>query len=243
MKRIVTIWSLFVFAGTSQAQLCDFLGRDSLYADISGDTVSIWDMKACAYCSSVFDVASRWSNDSILIVQTDTVFLKTTCDCLFNLRVGISGLSSGTYFAIVYRQKLKKYGYSFDMLESVGTVRFQYLSSSSGTLHFRNFQSSCNPSSVPPSNPIVPLKFVLHQNYPDPFNPGTTIKFELPGVSHVTLTVYDILGREVSVLVNERKEPGVHEVKCDGSNLASGVYFYRLQAGDFTQTKRLLLLK
>jgi len=55
--------------------------------------------------------------------------------------------------------------------------------------------------------------------------------------------VYDILGREVFVLVNERRNAGVHEVKFDGSNLASGVYFYRIQAGDFTQTKRLLLLK
>jgi hypothetical protein len=61
-------------------------------------------------------------------------------------------------------------------------------------------------------------------------------------VSQVSLTVYDILGRQVSVLVNERKEAGVYEVKYDGSNLASGVYFYRLQAGDFVATKRLLLL-
>ena len=57
------------------------------------------------------------------------------------------------------------------------------------------------------------------------------------------LSVYDLLGREVSILVNERRDAGVHEVKFDGSSLASGVYFYRLQAGDFTQTKRLLLLR
>jgi hypothetical protein len=57
------------------------------------------------------------------------------------------------------------------------------------------------------------------------------------------LTVFDMLGREVSVLVNERRDAGVHEVKFDGSNLASGVYFYRLQAGDFVQSKRLLILK
>jgi hypothetical protein len=59
----------------------------------------------------------------------------------------------------------------------------------------------------------------------------------------VNLSVYDILGREVSVLLNERKDAGVHEVKFDGSNLASGVYFYRLKAGDFVAMKRLLLLK
>jgi hypothetical protein len=91
---------------------------------------------------------------------------------------------------------------------------------------------------------------VLYQNYPNPFNPSTTIKFELPKSSMVRLSVYDLPGREVTVLVNERVEAGVHEVNFDGSNLASGVYLYRLQApiesgqaGDFVQTKKLMILK
>jgi len=89
----------------------------------------------------------------------------------------------------------------------------------------------------------IPKNAALLQNYPNPFNPSTTIRYELPKSSMVRLSVYDILGREVSVLVNERKNVGSYEVKFDGKNLATGVYFYRLQAGDFTQTKRLLLLK
>jgi photosystem II stability/assembly factor-like uncharacterized protein len=89
----------------------------------------------------------------------------------------------------------------------------------------------------------IPQRFLLDQNYPNPFNPSTTIKFELLQSSVVRLSVFDMLGREVSVLVNERLDAGVHEMKFDGANLASGVYFYRLQAGDFTHTKRLLLLK
>jgi hypothetical protein len=89
----------------------------------------------------------------------------------------------------------------------------------------------------------LPKQFALEHNYPNPFNPSTTIKYELPRTSNVTLSVYDILGREVSVLVNEKREAGVHEVKFDGSNLASGVYFYRLQAGDFVATNELVLLK
>jgi photosystem II stability/assembly factor-like uncharacterized protein len=89
----------------------------------------------------------------------------------------------------------------------------------------------------------VPSDFSLLQNYPNPFNPSTTIKFELPKSSVVTLSVFDVLGREVSVLVHERRNAGVHEVRLDGSNLASGVYFYRLTAGDFIQSKRLLLLR
>jgi hypothetical protein len=98
-------------------------------------------------------------------------------------------------------------------------------------------------TSVETSPGGTPTAFELSQNYPNPFNPGTTIKYELPASSMVRLSVYDMLGREVSVLVNERRDAGVHEVRFDGSNLASGVYFYRLQAGDFVQSKSLLILK
>jgi hypothetical protein len=83
----------------------------------------------------------------------------------------------------------------------------------------------------------------MQQNYPNPFNPSTTIRYELPEPSQVRLTVYDILGRELSVLVNERRDAGVHEVKFDASGLSSGVYFYRIQAGDFVQSKRLTVLR
>jgi hypothetical protein len=89
----------------------------------------------------------------------------------------------------------------------------------------------------------TPLSYHLDQNYPNPFNPSTTIRYDLPRSSMVRLSVYDILGREVSVLVNERRDAGVHEVKFDGLNYASGVYFYRLQAGDFVQTRKLLILR
>jgi hypothetical protein len=92
-------------------------------------------------------------------------------------------------------------------------------------------------------NGTVPATYSLSQNYPNPFNPSTTITYELPRASQVNLTVFDILGREVSVLVNDRKDAGVYEEKFDGSRLASGVYFYRLQTGDFVQTKRLMILK
>jgi hypothetical protein len=88
-----------------------------------------------------------------------------------------------------------------------------------------------------------PVAFSLLQNYPNPFNPSTTVKYQLPQTSHVLLTVYDILGREVSVLVNERRDAGIYEVRFDGSNLASGVYFYRIQAGDYLASKKMLILK
>jgi hypothetical protein len=83
----------------------------------------------------------------------------------------------------------------------------------------------------------------MAQNYPNPFNPTTTIKYELPKSSMVRLSVYDILGREVSVLVNETVDAGVHEVRFEAAGLASGVYFYRLTAGSFVQTRKLLLVR
>jgi ligand-binding sensor domain-containing protein len=87
-----------------------------------------------------------------------------------------------------------------------------------------------------------PRQGVLSQNYPNPFNPSTTIKFELPMASRVSLTVYDVLGRQVSVLVNEKKDAGVHEVKFSAAGLASGMYFYRMTAGTYVETRKLLLI-
>ena len=94
-----------------------------------------------------------------------------------------------------------------------------------------------------PEGQVIPGKFRLEQNYPNPFNPSTTIRYELPRASNVRVSVFDMLGREVSVVVNERRDAGVHEVKFDASELASGVYLYRLQAGEFVQTRKLVLLQ
>jgi hypothetical protein len=91
--------------------------------------------------------------------------------------------------------------------------------------------------------PSPPLEYRLEQNYPNPFNPKTGIRYQVPGVSNVKVVVYDVLGREVALLVDEKKSPGTYEVHFDGSGLASGVYVYRLTAGDFVDSKKLVLLK
>jgi hypothetical protein len=89
----------------------------------------------------------------------------------------------------------------------------------------------------------LPAGVELLQNYPNPFNPTTSIRYQLPSASEVKLVVYDLLGREVAVLVDERRDAGVHEVRFDASHLASGVYMYRLQSGAFTQTRTLVVLR
>lgn len=89
----------------------------------------------------------------------------------------------------------------------------------------------------------IPSSITLLQNYPNPFNPATTIEYHLPAATHVTLKVVDLLGREVATLVNERQQAGVYKTPFDAGRLTSGVYFYRLQAGNSVQTRRLVLLK
>ena len=88
-----------------------------------------------------------------------------------------------------------------------------------------------------------PETFSLTQNFPNPFNPSTMINYQLPTINHVTLKVCDILGREVATLVNEVKGPGVYSVQWNASGVASGVYFYRIEAGSFVETRKLLLLR
>ena len=90
---------------------------------------------------------------------------------------------------------------------------------------------------------LVPAKESLSQNYPNPFNPSTIIHYEIPNDGLVTLKVYDELGREVKTLVNQYQNKGKYDVNFDASNLASGIYFYRLQSGNFISTKKMLLLK
>jgi len=89
----------------------------------------------------------------------------------------------------------------------------------------------------------VPSEFDLHQNYPNPFNPSTVIKFDIPTDEFVRIAVYDMLGKEIAVPVNEFKHAGSYEVNIDGSALASGTYFYRINAGNFTEIKKMILIK
>ncbi|MGA9407989.1 MAG: M1 family aminopeptidase, partial [Bacteroidota bacterium] len=94
-----------------------------------------------------------------------------------------------------------------------------------------------------PASEVAPLNFTLEQNYPNPFNAGTVIKYQLSHLTDVTLKIYDVLGREVATLVNTKQLPGYYEYPWSGKNLASGIYFYQLTAGDVHLQKKMLLLK
>ena len=105
------------------------------------------------------------------------------------------------------------------------------------------FYRFCDLVGVEPTSNAIPKVFSLEQNYPNPFNPTTVIKFGIPKSGLVKLVVYDLLGRTVETLVNENKEAGNYQVDFNATNLASGVYFYRIEAGDFIAVKKMLLIK
>jgi endonuclease/exonuclease/phosphatase family metal-dependent hydrolase len=101
---------------------------------------------------------------------------------------------------------------------------------------------SFNPSSIDDEGTLI-KDFELHQNYPNPFNPSTNIGFRISDFGFVSLKIYDLLGNEVATLVNEELSVGEYEVEFDASGLTSGIYFYKLQAGDYNQTRKMIYLK
>ena len=105
------------------------------------------------------------------------------------------------------------------------------------------FRSVGSTTAVEEISSSLPSSFVLEKNYPNPFNPSTTIQFALARRSHVMLKLYNVRGTEVTTLIDEALTPSTHKVVFEANGLVSGIYFYRIQAGEFVQTKRLTLLK
>ena len=135
------------------------------------------------------------------------------------------------------------YSYTYDSNGNEATETDQVWNGSMLVNSYRYTYSYNHVVTAIADNQNTPTKFELSQNYPNPFNPATTIKYSVPAASFVTIKVYDILGREVASLVNEQKAAGSYNVQFNGNDLSSGVYLYRMQAGSFVQTKKLVLMK
>lgn len=105
-----------------------------------------------------------------------------------------------------------------------------------------NGTGKTGPAAAAPSGDL-PREYDLAQNFPNPFNPSTIIRYAIPVKSHVLLTVHNLLGQVVSTIVNGEQEAGFHEIRFDALNLASGVYLYRLEAGKFVETRKLTLIR
>lgn len=127
-------------------------------------------------------------------------------------------------------------------VNTLGIVGGTYLLAGTATLVWRRPLSQVSTGIELSANKLA-HEFSLSQNYPNPFNPTTTIRYDIPNRSQVTLAVFNVLGQQVAQLLNGEVDSGVHEVKFDGGNLASGMYFYRIQAGMYTETRKLLLAR
>ncbi len=141
----------------------------------------------------------------------------------------IHGLNAGTYDMIVVRL-----GYEYETRQvTIGTQNL--------TENF--YLDTLNAIGITNINSNTPKTYALRQNYPNPFNPLTNIEFNLPAAGFVTINIYNVLGKEVGMLVNQNLKAGIYNVDFDASGLPSGVYFYRLQTETFTETKKMILIK
>jgi hypothetical protein len=212
--------------------------EDSIFVIISGDTVHVWNTGAYENCGCLFNMDVIISNDTIYVTEVDTASEWAFCMCYFDLCTSLTGLQNGVYFVEVFR---------FMPLSSpdtvfIGSTSFTY-GGSVLAFFLQSYQSDCYSITESRGDKEYPKEFVLKQNYPNPFNPTTTIRYVIPERALVTIKIYDILGDEITTLVNEEKPIGNYEVDFIASNLSSGVYFYRLTAGDFIQSKKMILLR
>jgi hypothetical protein len=261
MRFLVVIFVLMQFSSTAIPQVCFPLhvGDMWFYRDLGsvqcdgtsiiylivGDTV----LHGQAY--SRFLNYSAFSGplvraDSIRVYEYDTATHTEYVLFDFSAKPGdtVSVRNNGAKVTIALGSMKFAVGTTtYTIRDSIGVISFyDAVSLCSFSLTGARIDGKQIYTGVLPTDKQIPEEPFLGQNYPNPFNPSTTIKFELPRASEVRLSVFDILGREVSVLVNERRDAGVHEVKFDGTGLASGAYFYRLQVGDFVQARKLMLV-
>jgi type IX secretion system substrate protein len=162
-------------------------------------------------------------------------------DVRFLISTGPVNMAPGDTQLIVVAQVIAR---GSSNLNSITTLRQL-------TQDVKNYYNSCYTSDcvgIEPLSNEFPVRFQLYQNYPNPFNASTKIKFDIPSnvkreTSNVKIIIYDVLGREVALLVNEKLKPGTYEVQWDAVNYPSGVYYYRLVGGDYTETKKMVLIK
>lgn len=213
--------------------------QDSIFVIVSGDTVHIWNTGAFENCASLFRMDVSISSDTIYVTEVDTAEEYVFCLCYFDLCTSVTGLQAGSYEALVYREIPLLYP---DTSFYIGSTSFIYGGSGS-TFLSKTYQSECYNVTKEEVRKLFPNEYILYDNFPNPFNPNSKIKYSIPQTSNVVIKVFDVLGNEIETLVNDEKTSGTYEITWYAGNLQSGVYFYRLQAGDFIETKKMVLMK
>ena len=210
---------------------------------VVGDTVKVWNTNIDASCGAKFIASVSLPKDSIIVVEEDTSGQHMVCGCYYDVNASLTGLASGSYQIVIYRQQFKKYQYAEDTLILVASFSLSIAPGVEQQSSAKISASDCHkaPLSVHQSRAVS--NYVYLTSYPNPFNPTATIRYSIRDAAIVTLDVFDEVGRTVATPVNEKKEAGEYNVQFDGSKLGSGVYFCRLRAGNDQLTNKLVLLK
>ncbi len=213
---------------------------------VYGDSISrygsiLWDTSGCNFIVQWDSLAMYDANGNHFPDKFVVRVLLNRCDGTIEFQydnIGITGLEKNALI-----------GFQADTVAILGNkAPWSFINNKSAPCSPLPQNGLCFTIILPPGPNIVeehqrPLEFALIQNYPNPFNPLTNFEFRIANRELVTLKVFDVLGREVTTLVNEEKEPGEYTIEWDASNIPSGVYFYKLSAGKNVDTKKLLLMK
>ena len=230
----------------------DALTWDSLETNFSNIFFNVLAQDSCIYVGTFSngfyiskDRGNTWHNSSVglldsagiraLHIYRNNIIASISKD--FQQSIYRYNLEENAWHSFNEGFSLQRTGYIYDFVNNN-----EYIFLASDSAIWRRPVSDLITKVAQPNNQLITDVF-LFQNYPNPFNPTTTIKFSIPKYDFVTIKVFDILGKVAATLFNKKLESGTYEVKFNGSNLSSGIYFYRLEAGKFSKTKKLLLIK
>ena len=195
------------------------LMEDSIVVKSSNDTVYVWDYNAWEQCGFQLDYSVEIVDSIITITQIDTAEDMTTCYGYHNFVVPVVNVPEGSYRIDIYRDCL------FEDIKFIKSFWFQYPLTGIDVIKEQ------------------PNKFILHNAYPNPFNPVTNISYSIPEYGFVSLVIYNSLGQKVADIVSTYQHAGTYKANFNAYNLSSGIYYYKLQQNNYVATKKVLLLK
>ncbi len=220
------------------------------WANSPGNNLQLDSAVATTLVDDAYDITFFYENDDI---ATSNANMRALFGGALFISPGIAADASGRRLWVTYYFSMPQAwngavdGIEIDTLRFSGGSDYRFISNPGNVNFFPVFTGKKQfgePGLSAGDQPQdLPTSYALSQNYPNPFNPSTEINFDIPKKSHVTLTVYNILGQAVTTLVNEDMTAGSKTVTWDASEHSTGVYFYKLTAGDFTETRKMMLLK
>ncbi len=217
-------------------------------AAVDSNSVSAWS-NVYKFTTGLFPVLITPAENATINTDTETTFIWKDMNFASGFRIQIS-LDSLFSITFIDRDNITATQMQFPIntFKTDSTYYWRVLAhlgsndSSDWSTPWK-FKDTTIISGIEQDKNITLTKFGICQNYPNPFNPSTNIKFDIPKELNVKITVYNILGKEVAIILNKELRTGSYEVNFDANNLASGIYFYRIQAGDFISVKKMILIK